>query len=173
MTYPIKLKFASAEEWEAFDPSFKTNNRVQIVVLGTLYKTTGNMVEGTGPDGQPMQVPERIALDGWNVDALVEDAGETLWPYMINPKFVKHSFAGNGELGMPELLPELNETRVIVRPVGHSLKPNELARIQIDLLNATIGPDTSEEDKQIVEEKIARLEVVLNDPIYNEPPIQV
>jgi hypothetical protein len=172
MTYPIKLKFASKEEWEAFDPSFAANNRVQIVVLGILYRTTENMVEVPGPGGELTQVPERIALDGWNVDAIVDEAPASLYPYMVNPKFAKHSFAGNGSIGMPEFLPEVNETHVIVRPAGQTLKPNELARYQINILNGKLTPESTDEEKQIVEEKIARLEIIANDPIYNEQPIQ-
>lgn len=165
MTYLLKLRCSDEAEWlvlrdaHLYDAKGSPRPGVQIVDLGTLYRETGNTITVTGPGGQPMQVPEKVASDGYHIDGIVpaELIHRDFHPYMVNPsaEWTKHVYAGNHVLAMPEALPEADEVLMVTRGIGQAIPDDVLARLDRAVLMGKITPEMAEDRRAWVEAGVA------------------
>jgi hypothetical protein len=165
VSFLLKLKFTDEPTWLSVrsghfvDAQGELLPGVQLVVLGTLYRETGNVLSVAGMGGNLLQVPEQIASDGWHVDAIMTSVPTALHQYLVNPVQPKHLWANNYALAMPEPLPEAEEVALVSREIGENAPEEIIARIDRAVLKGRITKAMAENRKALLEARIKVTEI--------------
>ena len=52
-------------------------------VIGMIYKPTGKVIKTTGPDGEPLELPEMKPVPGWHANVRHDGNAPELNKYMV------------------------------------------------------------------------------------------
>ncbi|MFZ4789275.1 MAG: hypothetical protein ACOYLL_14410 [Beijerinckiaceae bacterium] len=158
----LKLALPSESAWltlyrEHFaverDGQWQPRPGVEAIILGTLYRETGQMVTGPGGD---MQVPERVPTNGlFHVDLIAPDVPEAVYPYLVNPVVTKHVWYGAEVVSLPEALVEAETTEMVTRGIGQAVPDDVLARLDRAVLMGRITPEMAADRRAWIEAGIA------------------
>ena len=151
------IKTVNEEAWKVLRDQYLTNSKgvlqpgVEIDEIGTIYHTTGEVVE-VGGIVSPVTVP----VSGWHVNLTLKvNLPVELEPYCVNPLQPKRVFFGSYTLAMPEVLEDDGDTIMFERGIGVEATPIALLNAEIEYVRKKL--DISER-RALIE---ANLDVLL------------
>jgi len=136
------LKFTDEPEWiAARDAHLHLDGMpapgVEIDIIGTIHH-------------------EGVPVPGYHANVIVRDEFPVaLYPACVNPIEPKRVWLGSFVLAMLEMLPEINETRMVERSIGASVPDDHLARIEMEVLRGRLGIEDSAYRIALIEANLA------------------
>jgi hypothetical protein len=150
----LKLALPSESAWLTLyrthfaverDGEWQPRPGVEVVILGTLWRETGQMVTVAGPGGD-MQVPERVATNSlYHVDLIVPVVPVALYPFLVNPVEPRHVWYGHQLVAMPEVLEDDGDTLMMTRGIGAAVADQQRDAAEIEYVRAKLAAEQRED----------------------------